>query len=71
MMDESKGHLSDAETLARAVRAWALHLLQLLFQLTPLYFEEPFIIGDGLPPDNFLRGLLFLTADPSAHTRAV
>ena len=52
-------------------RTWALHLLQLLFQLTPLYFEEPFMVGDWMSPDDFLRGLPLLSADPSAHTRTI
>ena len=47
----------------------ARDLLQLLFQLTPLYLEEPFSAGGGLSEDDFLRGLPLLDtlkADPSA-----
>ena len=49
-------------------RTWARHLLQLLFQLTPLYLEEPFSAAGWLSCEDFLRGLpLLRVLPPSAE----
>ena len=45
-------------------RTCARHLLQLLFQLTPRYLEEPFIAAGWLSCEDFLRGLPLLRVLP-------
>ena len=49
-------------------RTWARHLLQLLFQLTPRYLEEPLFAAGWLSCEDFLRGLpLLRVLPPSAE----